>query len=102
MSTPFDGASPIGIHLEGPFISALKRGTHKAANVAAPFVVAAVRVRDTPVYRRLFGFEPISGPQGYAGLTVPMVLMAADGAKQWADGVRRHVREGESRRRLCA
>jgi hypothetical protein len=57
---------------------------------AAPFVVAAVRVRHTPVYRRMMGFEPISGPLGYAGLTVPMVLMAADGAKQWADGVRRN------------
>lgn len=57
---------------------------------AAPFVVAAVRVRHTPIYRRMMGFEPISGPLGYAGLTVPMVLMAADGAKQWADGVRRN------------
>jgi hypothetical protein len=57
---------------------------------AAPFVVAAVRVRQTPVYRRIMGFEPISGPQGYAGLTVPMVLMAADGAKKWADDVQRN------------
>jgi hypothetical protein len=57
---------------------------------AAPFVVAVVRVRQAPVYRRIMGFEPISGPQGYAGLTVPMVLMAADGAKKWADDVRRN------------
>jgi N-acetylglucosamine-6-phosphate deacetylase len=32
----FDGARPIGIHLEGPFISAAQRGAHKASNVLAP------------------------------------------------------------------
>lgn len=32
----FAGARPIGIHLEGPFISAARRGTHKASNVLPP------------------------------------------------------------------
>jgi N-acetylglucosamine-6-phosphate deacetylase len=35
----FDGAQPLGIHLEGPFISPERRGTHKASNVSAPNAV---------------------------------------------------------------
>jgi N-acetylglucosamine-6-phosphate deacetylase len=36
LSASFDGASPLGIHLEGPFINAQKRGTHKSSNIASP------------------------------------------------------------------
>jgi N-acetylglucosamine-6-phosphate deacetylase len=32
----FAGAVPLGLHLEGPFISLARRGTHRAANLQAP------------------------------------------------------------------
>jgi N-acetylglucosamine-6-phosphate deacetylase len=36
IGTPFEGAQPIGIHLEGPFINGEKRGTHRPANLHKP------------------------------------------------------------------
>jgi N-acetylglucosamine-6-phosphate deacetylase len=34
--TPFTGARPLGIHLEGPFLNVQKRGTHQPVNVRLP------------------------------------------------------------------
>jgi N-acetylglucosamine-6-phosphate deacetylase len=36
LSGQFEGATPLGIHLEGPFINPVKRGTHKASNILPP------------------------------------------------------------------
>jgi len=32
----FDGAQPVGIHLEGPFLNSHKRGTHQSASLRKP------------------------------------------------------------------
>jgi N-acetylglucosamine-6-phosphate deacetylase len=36
--TPADNAVPLGIHLEGPFLSEAKRGVHPAAKLVAPSI----------------------------------------------------------------
>jgi N-acetylglucosamine-6-phosphate deacetylase len=36
IGTPFEGATPLGIHLEGPFINMQKRGTHRQASLHKP------------------------------------------------------------------
>ncbi|MES2574083.1 MAG: hypothetical protein V4572_04020 [Bacteroidota bacterium] len=42
------------------------------------FVIAAVREKHIPLYRRFLDMEPISGLKKYPGINVEMILMAVD------------------------
>ncbi len=80
LSKTFDGARPLGIHLEGPFISSAKRGTHKAANVAAPDAKllerwirsSAQSIRLITVAPELDGIDPVLDLARDSGITVGM------------------------------
>lgn len=80
MTKTFDGARPIGIHLEGPFINAARRGTHKAANVIAPDAelfgkwirASGHSLRLVTIAPELEGTERIIGMAGNSGITVAM------------------------------
>src|SRR5262249_6205192 len=95
ISRSFDGAEPLGIHLEGPFISAARRGTHKASNVLAPdlnvfqqWVVASGNtVRLVTVAPELEGIRSLVAMAQHFGVTVAMGHSNAtfDEAKAAAD-----------------
>jgi N-acetylglucosamine-6-phosphate deacetylase len=76
----FSGAEPLGIHLEGPFISTAKRGTHKASNVLAPDLelfekwvrLSGNRLRLITVAPELDGIDPLLRAAQQAGVTVAM------------------------------
>ena len=80
MSKNFDGARPMGIHLEGPFISASKRGTHKAENVLAPNAGLFARwirasgnsVRLVTIAPELEGIDSVIGVANDSGIVVAM------------------------------
>jgi N-acetylglucosamine-6-phosphate deacetylase len=80
MAKPFDGAQPLGIHLEGPFISVEKRGTHRATNVLPPdpnllaeWVLASGNtVKLLTLAPELNGFEPLLIMAQHYGLTIAM------------------------------
>jgi N-acetylglucosamine-6-phosphate deacetylase len=80
MARPFDGAQPLGIHLEGPFINADKRGTHKAANVLPPFLsllskwigLAGNSLRLVTIAPELPGADALARFAKEAGVTVAM------------------------------
>jgi len=42
------------------------------------YIISAVRPKHIPLYKRFFGFEPISSPKRYPGLNVEMILMMVD------------------------
>jgi N-acetylglucosamine-6-phosphate deacetylase len=80
MSSPFDGAIPVGIHLEGPFINAIERGTHKPSNITAPDVelferwvhVSKRSVRLLTMAPELEGADTLCAGAQRAGVTVAM------------------------------
>jgi N-acetylglucosamine-6-phosphate deacetylase len=80
LSKSFSGAMPIGIHLEGPFINAVKRGTHQASHIVAPDLNAFelwVRasgnaVRLVTVAPELDGISALLSFAAHLGVTVAM------------------------------
>ena len=80
ISKSFDGAEPLGIHLEGPFISEAKRGTHKASHVLAPDLdlfenwvrASGNTVRLLTIAPELNGTEPLEIMARHYDVTVAM------------------------------
>jgi len=80
MAKSFDGAEPLGIHLEGPFISEAKRGTHKASHVLAPDLdlfenwvrASGNTVRLLTIAPELNGTEPLEIMARHYDVTVAM------------------------------
>jgi N-acetylglucosamine-6-phosphate deacetylase len=95
LTKSFEGAEPLGIHLEGPFISAAKRGTHKASHVLPPNLDAFEKwvrasgntVRLLTIAPELNGIEPLEIMARHYGVTLAMGHSNAtfDEAKAAAD-----------------
>jgi N-acetylglucosamine-6-phosphate deacetylase len=76
----YDGAEPLGIHLEGPFINAAKRGTHKSSNIQAPNLdlfenwmrSSGQAVRLLTIAPELAGIDPLLMLAKHFGVTVAM------------------------------
>jgi N-acetylglucosamine-6-phosphate deacetylase len=77
---PFDGAQPLGIHLEGPFIHPAKRGAHKTSHVLAPDVTLFEKwmrasgnsVRLLTIAPELDGIQALLVMAKHLGVTVAM------------------------------
>jgi N-acetylglucosamine-6-phosphate deacetylase len=80
LSMSYDGAEPLGIHLEGPFINAAKRGTHKSSNIQPPNLellenwmrASEHTVRLLTIAPELAGIEPLLLSARSFGVTVAM------------------------------
>lgn len=80
MSHSVDGAEPLGIHLEGPFISVAKRGTHKEPHLQLPSLDLFERwiqrsghtLKLLTVAPELDGIEPVALMARHYGITVAM------------------------------
>lgn len=80
ISKQYDGAEPLGIHMEGPFISVSKRGTHQESNILPPNIdlladciqSSSNSVRLLTVAPELEGLDPLLMLAQRFGVTVAM------------------------------
>lgn len=80
ISKVFEGATPVGIHMEGPFISRMKRGTHKASDIVPPNAemfrkwvqLSNRQIRLVTIAPELDGIDQILAAAAQAGATVAM------------------------------
>ena len=78
--TPFFGARPLGIHLEGPFLNAQRRGTHQESYVRMPdagllsnwLERAKGTIKLLTMAPELSGFGPVSDLARREGVVVAM------------------------------
>lgn len=76
----FDGAQPVGIHLEGPFINNTKRGTHRADKILPPnpallsdwIRLSAGQLKLLTLAPELSGADELIGLAEKAGIRVAM------------------------------
>lgn len=61
MNSPHPGATPLGVHLEGPFINVGKKGAHPVSNIASPDAAYLERLTDLAPVRMLTLAPEIEG-----------------------------------------
>lgn len=101
LGTKFDGAKPLGIHLEGPFINVLKRGTHQPSNVHKPdatllsdwirrsnaqikLLTLAPELEGAPAVARMAAKGGIVVGMGHSDASFEEASRAADGGVRYA------------------
>jgi hypothetical protein len=69
---------PAKVDSKDLFKYAFRFTTLNVMKLKSDYVIAAVRPKHVPLYRRVLGMEPISWPKKYPGINVEMIIMAGE------------------------